>query len=159
MIIEKATVNDNEILTALTKKSKAYWGYSEEQIKIWSEVLTISKEYIATKSVYKLVIENEIVGYYSFFHESENTIELDNLFVWPDFIGKGFGQILMKDFLLRFKNSGVKRVVLDAEPKAEKFYEKFGFVKIGEIETSIKDRFLPKMELLLDSKFNNKQTS
>lgn len=152
MTIEKATANDNEILTVLTKKSKAYWGYSEEQIEMWSEVLTISKEYIATKSVYKLVVNNEIVGYYSFFHESEETIELDNLFVWPDFIGKGFGQILMKDFLLRLENSGIKKVVLDAEPKAEKFYEKIGFVKVGEIQTSIKDRFLPKMELLLDKK-------
>jgi len=155
MTIEKATANDNEILTVLTKKSKAYWGYSEEQIEMWSEVLTISKEYIATKSVYKLVVNNEIVGYYSFFHESEETIELDNLFVWPDFIGKGFGQILMKDFLLRLENSGIKKVVLDAEPKAEKFYEKIGFVKVGEIQTSIKDRFLPKMELLLDSKFSH----
>lgn len=154
MTIEKATANDNEILTVLTKKSKAYWGYSEEQIEMWSEVLTISKEYIATKSVYKLVVNNEIVGYYSFFHESEETIELDNLFVWPDFIGKGFGQILMKDFLLRLENSGIKKVVLDAEPKAEKFYERIGFVKVGEIQTSIKDRFLPKMELLLDSKFS-----
>ncbi|PAM92449.1 hypothetical protein B4N84_22305 [Flavobacterium sp. IR1] len=154
MTIEKATANDNEILTVLTKKSKAYWGYSEEQIEMWSEVLTISKEYIATKSVYKLVVNNEIVGYYSFFHESEETIELDNLFVWPDFIGKGFGQILMKDFLLRLENSGIKKVVLDAEPKAEKFYEKIGFVKVGEMETSIKDRFLPKMELLLDSRFS-----
>lgn len=142
-------------MTVLTKKSKAYWGYSEEQIEMWSEVLTISKEYIATKSVYKLVVNNEIVGYYSFFHESEETIELDNLFVWPDFIGKGFGQILMKDFLLRLENSGIKKVVLDAEPKAEKFYEKIGFVKVGEIQTSIKDRFLPKMELLLDSKFSH----
>ncbi|SMP26944.1 Acetyltransferase (GNAT) domain-containing protein [Flavobacterium hercynium] len=119
---------------------------------MWSEVLMVSKQYIVTKSVYKLVVENEIVGYYSFFHESENTIELDNLFVWPDCIGKGFGQILMNDFLFRLKNTDVKKVVLDAEPKAEKFYEKFGFVKIGEIETSIKDRFLPKMELLLDEK-------
>jgi len=152
MTIENATANDNEILTVLTKKSKAYWGYSEEQIEMWSEVLTISKEYIATKSVYKLVVNNEIVGYYSFFHESEETIELDNLFVWPDFIGKGFGQILMKDFLLRLENSGIKKVVLDAEPKAEKFYEKIGFVKVGEMETSIKDRLLPKMELLLDKK-------
>lgn len=152
MTIENATANDNEILTVLTKKSKAYWGYSEEQIEMWSEVLTISKEYIATKSVYKLVVNNEIVGYYSFFHESEETIELDNLFVWPDFIGKGFGQILMKDFLLRLENSGIKKVVLDAEPKAEKFYERIGFVKVGEIQTSIKDRFLPKMELLLDKK-------
>jgi hypothetical protein len=32
MKIEKASVEDNEILTEFTKKSKAFWGYSEEQL-------------------------------------------------------------------------------------------------------------------------------
>ena len=147
MTIEKANTNDDKILTEITKKSKAFWGYSEEQIEIWSEFLTVTKEYIETKSVYNLVVEDKIIGYYSFFHESENTIKLDNLFVLPDFIGKGFGKIIMNDFLLRLKNSAVEKVVLNSEPNAEEFYKKFGFVKVGQIETSIKDRFLPIMEL------------
>ena len=147
MTIEKANTNDDKILTEITKKSKAFWGYSEEQIEIWSEFLTFTKEYIETKSVYNLVVEDQIIGYYSFFHESENTIKLDNLFVLPDFIGKGFGKIIMNDFLLRLKNSAVEKVVLNSEPNAEEFYKKFGFVKVGQIETSIKDRFLPIMEL------------
>jgi len=147
MTIEKANTNDDKILTEITKKSKAFWGYSEEQIEIWSEFLTVTKEYIETKAVYNLVVEDKIIGYYSFFHESENTIKLDNLFVLPDFIGKGFGKILMNDFLLRLKNSAVEKVVLNSEPNAEEFYKKFGFVKVGQIETSIKDRFLPIMEL------------
>jgi ribosomal protein S18 acetylase RimI-like enzyme len=147
MIIKKAIPNDHKILTEITKKSKAYWGYSDKQIEIWSEFLTVTKEYIETKSVYNLIIEDEIIGYYSFFHESENTIKLDNLFVLPEFIGKGFGKILMNDFISRLKFNDVKKIVLNSEPNAEEFYKKFGFVKVGQIETSIKDRFLPVMEL------------
>jgi len=149
MTIKKAIPNDHKILTEITKKSKAYWGYSEEQIEIWSEFLTVTKEYIETKSVCNLVIDDEIIGYYSFFHESENSIKLDNLFVLPDFIGKGFGKILMNDFLDRIKNSDIQKVILNSEPNAEDFYLKFGFVKVGQIETSIKDRYLPVMELKL----------
>ena len=149
MTIKKAIPNDHKILTEITKKSKAYWGYSEEQIEIWSEFLTVTKEYIETKSVYNLVIDDEIIGYYSFFHESENSIKLDNLFVLPDFIGKGFGKILMNDFLDQIKNSDIQKVILNSEPNAEDFYLKFGFVKVGQIETSIKDRYLPVMELKL----------
>lgn len=67
MIIEKATIKDHEILTQITKKSKAYWGYSNEQIENWSEFLTVTKEYIETKCVYNLFVEDKIVGYYSFF--------------------------------------------------------------------------------------------
>lgn len=150
MNIEKASINDYEILTQITKKSKAHWGYSNEQIEIWSPYLTVSKEYIKTNSVYNLQIEDMIVGYYSFFHESENIIKLDNLFVLPEFIGKGLGKILMSDFLKRLKNQGIQKVVLNSEPNAEDFYAKFGFVKVGQIETSIKDRYLPIMELKIN---------
>ena len=150
MNIEKASINDYEILTQITKKSKAHWGYSNEQIEIWSPYLTVSKEYIKTNSVYNLQIEDRIVGYYSFFHESENIIKLDNLFVLPEFIGKGLGKILMSDFLKRLKNQGIQKVVLNSEPNAEDFYAKFGFVKVGQIETSIKDRYLPIMELKIN---------
>ena len=150
MITQKANPDDHKILTEITKKSKAYWGYSDEQIEIWSEFLTVTKEYIETKSVYNLIIDDQIVGYYSFFHESENIIKLDNLFVLPDFIGKGFGKMLLNDFFIRLKSIDVEKVILNSEPNAEEFYTKFGFVKVGQIETSIKDRYLPIMELLIE---------
>lgn len=92
MHIEKANSNDHEVLTDITKKSKAYWGYSAEQIEAWSKLLTITEEYIETKSVYKLVIENKVAGYYAFFYEDDQTIKLDNLFILPEYIGKGFGK-------------------------------------------------------------------
>lgn len=150
MTIKKAIPNDHKILTEITKKSKAHWGYSDEQIEIWSEFLTVSKEYIETKSVYNLIVDDKIIGYYSFFHESEKTIKLDNLFVLPEFIGKGFGIVLMQDFLIRSVSSNAKKIVLNSEPNAEDFYIKFGFVKVGQIETSIKDRYMPIMELKIN---------
>jgi GNAT superfamily N-acetyltransferase len=149
MKIEKASVEDNEILTEITKKSKAYWGYSEEQILKWKDNLTISEAYIETNSVYKLVDEDKIVGYYSFIIKEEKIAILDNLFVLPEYIGKGFGKYLMNDFLYRMRNGKFKKITLDSEPNAEDFYLKFGFKKIGEFETSIKNRFMPIMEMSL----------
>lgn len=149
MIIEKATVNDNAILTEITKKSKAYWGYSKEQIEIWSEFLTVTKTYIENNSVYKLVFEDKIVGYYSFFYEETDLIKLDNVFVLPECIGKGFGKILMHHFLNSIKEEKATKITLNAEPNAELFYAKFGFVTVRLIETSIQNRFLPVMELTL----------
>jgi len=146
MIIQKALTGDSEILTAITKMSKAHWGYSEEQIETWAELLTITKAYIETLPVYKLVIDDVIVGYYSFYNKEEHIVKLDNLFILPQHIGKGYGRILMADFLLRLKGTGAKKAILDSEPKAEMFYRKMGFVKTGKNESSIKDRFLPVME-------------
>jgi GNAT superfamily N-acetyltransferase len=107
-------------LTAITKKAKAYWGYSDEQIKIWSKLLTITPTYIETQSVYKLVIDAKTVGYYSFFYEDEHTIKLDSLFILPVYIGKGLGRILMNDFLILVKRNNVNKRILDSESNAEK---------------------------------------
>jgi GNAT superfamily N-acetyltransferase len=120
MKLEKANSTDNEVLTAITKKSKAYWGYSDEQIQNWSKLVTVTPTYIETKSVYKLVVDAVIVGYYSFFYEDDATIKLDNLFILPEYIGKGLGRILMDDFLILVKRTNVNKRILDSEPNAEK---------------------------------------
>ena len=149
MIIQKANITDNEILTAITKKSKAYWGYSAEQIQKWDKNLTISQDYIRDQNVFKLVDNGFIVGYYSYIFKNEKVIELDYLFILPEHIGKGFGKHLVLDFLNRIKEEKIERIILDSEPNAEEFYSKMGFVKIGEFETSIKNRFMPIMEMKL----------
>lgn len=93
-----------------------------------------------------------VVGYYSYVILEENVVQLDNLFVLPEYIGTGLGTFLMNDFLDRCKALKFQKVVLEADPNAENFYKKHGFKTIGQIETSIKDRFLPIMELHLDLK-------
>jgi ribosomal protein S18 acetylase RimI-like enzyme len=149
MKIKKSSINDNDVLTEITKKSKAYWGYSEEQILKWNNNLTISADYIENNFVYKLVNNGKIVGYYSYLIKEEKNVILDNLFVLPEYIGKGFGKYLMTDFLNRVRNDKFEKITLDSEPNAENFYLKIGFKKIGEFETSIKNRFMPIMEMSL----------
>lgn len=147
MNILKAETEDSELLTTITKRSKAYWGFSEEILKEWEHLLSISKDYIEKNMVYKLVENENIIGYYSYFPIDEKTIKLDNLFILPEFIGKGFGKTLMNDFLEKANRLGIKKITLDAEPNAENFYKNFGFETVGQLESSIKDRYLPIMEL------------
>ena len=110
MNIEKANSNDHEILTEITKKSKAFWGYSEEQMMQWNDALTITQEYIQTNFAYKQTKENQVIGYYSYFNSDAAIIKLDNLFVLPEYIGKGIGNQLMQDFLNRIKeNHDIKK--------------------------------------------------
>jgi ribosomal protein S18 acetylase RimI-like enzyme len=149
MTIEKANITDHEILTEITKKSKAYWGYSAEQILQWDKNLTITQEYIKDNYVFKLLNKDLTIGYYSYFIEEKQNVILDNLFIRPEYIGKGFGKYLMDDFLNRIRESKFEKITLDSEPNAEAFYSKVGFVKVGEFETSIKNRFMPIMEMKL----------
>jgi N-acetylglutamate synthase-like GNAT family acetyltransferase len=147
--IERATINDNEILTEITKKSKAFWGYSEEQMLKWDADLTISKAYIESNHVFKLLNDATVIGYYAYSIKEEKVAKLDNLFVLPGYIGKGFGKYLTDDFLNRVRSQGFKKIILDSEPNATEFYLKMGFEKIGQFETSIKNRFMPIMEMKL----------
>ena len=149
MRIVKAIVEDHTNLTTITKMSKAYWDYSEQELENWSELLTITEEYIQSYAVYKLVDGEKIIGYYSYFEIDEDAIKLDALFIAPKQIGKGFGKLLIADFLERIKSTRIEKIILDSDPNVEMFYAKFGFVKIGLIATSIKERYLPLMELKL----------
>ena len=145
MKIERANPSDHTTLTLITKESKAYWGYSSEQMEAWSALLTITPEYITKNETYKLFSGDEIIGYYALVKIDNQTLKLDNLFILPEFIGKGFGKQMMADLFERAASGNYTSVILDADPNAESFYRKFGFVTIGQIETSIPNRSLPVM--------------
>lgn len=144
MKIQRATPKDHIILTEITKKSKAYWNYSEEQLQEWDEELTITAKQIEEEEFYLLIEEetNKIIAYYSFYEKDKYTIVLENLFVLPDYIGKGYGKLLMADLTKRLKNTKIDTITLNADPNAEIFYKRMGFGTIGYLETDIFGRFL-----------------
>lgn len=150
MKLKKAIRTDAKDLTELTIRSKSHWNYGEKQIEKWREELTITEEYVDDNQIYKLTIDNLLIGFYAYQAENKTDIKLNYLFVEPKYIGKGYGKLLMIDFLNRIKNSKFKKVVLDADPNAEQFYSSLGFQVIGKLKSSIKDRFLPIMELRIN---------
>lgn len=149
MEVLKASKEDHTALTVLTKLSKNHWDYGAEQIELWAEDLTVSENYIEGNEVFKLCIDDKIIGYYAYCFEAEGeqTIILDNLFINPEYIGKGFGKFLMEDFFKRIDKENWESIVLHSDPNAENFYHKLGFEVIGQKETSILGRYLPKMKL------------
>lgn len=150
-MIIKAAIADHLILSKITKASKAYWGYSQEQMEIWDEELTIKPDYIKENIVFKLMENNEAIGYYSMEKKSEKLIKLENLFILPEFIGQGFGEYLMDHAFLKAKELGYEEMILDSDPNASIFYEKLGFEIMDKKETSIKDRYLPVMKISLNT--------
>lgn len=151
MTIEKAKNIDGNELTELTIRSKSHWNYSKEQIAKWKNDLIVTSNYIDEKEVYKLLLNNILIGYYSYFELNGENVKLENLFIEPKFIGQGYGRLLMSDFLQRVKKAEYNKVTLDADPNAEKFYSKIGFKIVGQLKSSLKDRFLPIMEMEIAS--------
>ncbi len=154
MKIEKAHRIDAVSITELTIRSKNFWNYGERQIAEWRDELTITSKYIDENQVYKLMIKHELVGFYAFNPENDKILKLNFLFIEPKYIGKGYGKILITDFLKRVRETDYEKVTLDADPNAEKFYKRVGFKVVGNLKSSIKDRFLPIMEMKIKPAYN-----
>ncbi|MFK7785962.1 MAG: GNAT family N-acetyltransferase [Crocinitomicaceae bacterium] len=148
MTIVRALAEDNAVLTDLTIASKAYWDYSKEQIDAWIPDLTITSAYIEEHAVFKLIKEEEVIGYYSYCMQENNQVLLDNMFISPDHIGTGMGGVLMDDLLARTNSEGISAIITYSDPNSEEFYIHFGFEQIGKEPTSIENRFLPILEKL-----------
>lgn len=159
MHITEAHIEDAQALTDLTIRSKSHWGYSPDQIQKWVPDLTLTPEYLQAHQVYKAVVEDKLIGYYSYWETDAITVHLDNLFIDPPFIGHGYGSELMQDFLQRVKLAGYSKVTLDADPHATAFYLKLGFEIVGQEPTSIPGRILPKMEFHLKDQQNPQQSA
>ena len=147
MKIVEASITDHEVITMITQKSKAYWGYSEEQMKEWEQELTISPDYIQKNIVYKLLQEELCIAYYSFLEKTSSTLHLDNLFILPEYIGKGIGHYLLNHAFQKAHQLNAHSIQLISDPNAQGFYYRFGFRVIDQKISSIPNRFLPVMSV------------
>ncbi|WP_268225512.1 GNAT family N-acetyltransferase [Sinomicrobium oceani] len=147
MNIEKACRTDARKITDVAIRSKNYWNYGAEQIAAWKEELTVTAGYIDDNQVFTLMVDDHMVGFYAFRPGNGKMIKLDFLFVEPEYIGRGYGKVLMADLLQRVKETDGEKITVDADPNAEMFYKKVGFKVVGQLKSSIKDRFLPIMEM------------
>lgn len=65
-------------------------------------------------------------------NEDGQTICIHSLCVHPKFAGQGFGNILLKSYIQRIRDSGVaKRIALICRDHLINFYQKAGFEKVG----------------------------
>ena len=144
MNIKKSEPKHHEVLSDIAKKSKAFWNYPKELMELWDEDLTVSEEYIQNNNVFHSETDGEISGFYTYYPENEN-VRLEHLFIHPKYIGKNVGKLLINDFFERINDENFKKIILDADPNAGGFYEKYGFTTVEKKATKIEGRFLPVM--------------
>lgn len=150
-MIERAKSSDGEILTEIALRSKAFWGYSNEQIESWREDLTVFPEMFEKYTISKYLVENQIAGFYILEEVNALTSNLKFLFISPDFIKKGIGYQLLQHAIVTSKTQGHTKMLVLSDPNAETFYAKHGFKVYAQMESSVPGRFLPEMELQLTS--------
>lgn len=146
MIIREAEPAEAETLSSLALRSKAYWGYSSEFMLACRKELTYSAEQILSQDYRFFLgeIAGVCTGFYAISRTSQETAELEALFIEPSHIGKGYGRTLIKHAKVVAGALGFSRLTLQSDTNAAEFYRAMGSVFVGERESaSIPGRYLP----------------
>lgn len=77
--------------------------------------------------------------------------EVEHLWVDPDAMGEGLGRALFEEAAALARERGAKRIDIDADPNAERFYEKLGARRVGATPSHPPGRSLPRLVFTLDA--------
>jgi len=152
--IKLAEQQDHAELTRIAFASKRYWGYPEEWIVGWTDDLTISPSYISDNYIFKIIelISKRICGFCAIeHHRYEMELEVAHLWIDPPHIGKSLGTNVFEFAIGNLDSLPFKKIVVIADPNAQGFYEKLGFINTGEVESTPSDRLLPVMEMIWEN--------
>lgn len=150
MIIRPVLPEEADDLTRIALAAKRHWGYPERWIEIWTPQLTFDPHYFEEHESWAAVIEDKPVAFYTLL-DRDNVACLANLWVSPEFMGKGVGKALFLHAMDLARQRNYKILQLDADPNAAGFYQKMGMYQVGELTSEVdgQPRPLPIMEITL----------
>ena len=149
--IRRARLEEGDLLTDITVRSKAYWGYDDAFLESARPELEFQPgKFLPDFHVYILEAEGVPAGFCSLIPVDENAMELHDLFIEPTQVGRGYGKELWEYAVNLARSLGLKRLVLTADPNAEPFYARQGAIRVGEKASPTRpDLRLPVMEYVL----------
>jgi len=156
--IRPAIAEDCPLLTDLSMRSKQSNGYDDAFMQACREELTVTDtEFQAGEwwvaeggDRHHANVAAFIVGCVCLVDRGDKSGEVSAFFIDPDWQRRGIGRQLWKKLLERAHESGIRKLVLDADPHAAAFYARIGFSIVGEKPSgSIAGRMLPHMAIEL----------
>jgi GNAT superfamily N-acetyltransferase len=147
--IRRAVPGEAPVLREIAIASKRYWGYADDWMVRWAELLAIPPEYVERNEVYVAELDGRAIGLAALIPRGEEC-ELDHLWLLPEHIGKGLGRRLFEHARDRATQLGAARLTLEAEPQATGFYERMGARTIRD-NVSAMGRLVPIMHLELST--------
>jgi len=148
--IRRALPDEADPLSCIAFSAKAHWGYPERWLEIWKPQLTFSPEYFEQNESWVAETNGDPIAFYTL-QEKDGNAWIEDLWVSPEFIGKGVGKILFSHAVELSSRRGYQTLQLEADPNAVGFYERMGMHQIGERHSELdgQPRILPIMEMKL----------
>lgn len=148
--IRRVLPREADILSQIAFSAKAHWGYPQRWMEIWRPQFTFSADYFEKNESWTAEIDGRPIAFYTL-QEKNNNAWIENLWVFPDYMGMGIGKALFLHALSCSRQKGHLILQLESDPNAVSFYEKMGMIKVGESNYPIENqpRILPIMEIML----------
>ena len=147
--IRPARADEAEILTDLSLRSKAFWGYDAGFLARCRAVMTVKARNIEIHPHYVAELDGRIAGFYGFEPEAGG-VGLDYLFVETDLVGRGVGRALWRHAVDTARALGHPTLIVVSDPNAEGFYVKMGCRHIGTRPSELENaRQLPLLRFAL----------
>jgi GNAT superfamily N-acetyltransferase len=128
--IRPARAHEAELLTDLSLRSKALWGYDAAFLARCRAIMSLKAGNIESRPHYVAEIDGRIVGFYGFEPEAEG-VGLDYMFIENEFIGRGIGRALWEHAVALARSLGHSAVIVASDPNAEGFYVRMGCRRVG----------------------------
>ena len=148
--ITRAEPAQAEALTQIALAAKGHWGYPERWLELWKPQLTFAPAYFEEHESWVAELEDAPIAFYTLL-ERDGIAWIENLWVSPEWIGKGVGKGLFLHAREAARQRGFQALQLGADPNAIGFYRHMGMRQVGERRSEIEGhpRILPIMELRL----------
>ncbi len=148
--IRPANPSDAEALSKIAFAAKVHWGYPASWLDLWKPQLTFTPDYFEYNESWVAENDGVPIAFYTL-QDRDGIAWIENLWVMPEYIGRGVGKELFLHAIEMARQRGYKSLQLEADPNAMGFYEKMGMRKIGErhSEEDGQPRILPLMEMTL----------
>jgi GNAT superfamily N-acetyltransferase len=131
MHIRRAQVDEHEVLSRIAREAKAHWGYRAEDLARWEADLTVSADSVGRQPTFVAEVACYIAGFFQLSFAADGP-ELEHFWVLPAYMGKGIGRALIERAVREIAERGHVRLLIDADPNAERFYIACGAVRTGE---------------------------
>lgn len=129
--IRPAEPDEGPLLKEIAIASKGFWGYEPEQVREWADRGDFSPQRLSELIVFVAERDSRPIGWSSLIPQGE-VGWLEDLWIEPDWIGKGIGVALFDHTAAHARRLGATRLEWEAEPNAIGFYEKMGARRIRE---------------------------
>jgi GNAT superfamily N-acetyltransferase len=150
ILIRRVVPEEAGVLSQIAIAAKRHWNYPERWMEIWTPQLTFSPEYFEAYESWAAEQDDILVAFHTL-QVRDGIAWIENMWVLPEYMGKGVGRQLFLHALELSRQRGCKSLRLEADPNAVGYYEKMGMSKIGEhlYELDGQPRILPLMEITL----------